>query len=51
MYGAGNLHLYCFALFTESIFGLCFALGCHVSIYAFYFIVERPFIRRTYHPA
>ena len=51
MYGAGNLHLYCFALFTESIFGLCFALGCHVSIYAFYFIVERPFIRRTYPPA
>jgi hypothetical protein len=51
MYGAGNLHLYCFALLTESEFGLWFALGCHVSIYAFYFIVEKPFIRRTYHPA
>ncbi len=51
MYGAGNLHLYCFALLTGSEFGLWYALGCHVSIYAFYFIVEKPFIRRTYHPA
>jgi len=51
MYGAGNLHLYCFALLTESEFGLWYALGCHVSIYAFYFIVEKPFIRRTYPPA
>ena len=48
MYGVGNLHLYCFALLTGSVFGLWFALGCHVSIYAFYFIVEKPFIRRTY---
>jgi len=48
MYGAGNLHLYCFALLTGSEFGLWYALGCHVSIYAFYFIVEKPFIRRTY---
>ncbi len=48
MYGVGNLHMYCFVLLTGSAFGLWFALGCHVSIYAFYFIVEKPFIRRTY---
>ncbi|MBC8243663.1 MAG: hypothetical protein H8E20_04660 [Verrucomicrobia bacterium] len=51
MYGVGNLHLYCTALFTGSLFGLWFALACHASIYAFYLIVERPFIRRTYQPA
>jgi len=51
MYGVGNLHLYCSALFTESLFGLWYAIGCHISIYIFYFIVEKPFIRRTYHPA
>ncbi|HJO09528.1 MAG TPA: methyltransferase, partial [Verrucomicrobiota bacterium] len=48
MYGVGNLHIYCFPLVTGSTFGLWFALGCHVSIYAFYFIVEKPFIRRAY---
>jgi len=48
MYGMGNLHLYCTALYFESLFGLWFALGCHLSIYAFYLLVERPFIRRTY---
>ena len=51
MYGVGNLHSYCPALLTGSLFGLWFALGCHLSIYAFYFFVERPFIRRTYQHA
>ncbi len=51
MYEVGNVQRYCCALVSSSVFGLCFALGCHVSIYAFYFIVERPFIRRTYPPA
>ena len=48
MYGAGNLHLYGPALITGSLLGLSFAIACHIGIYAFYYIVERPFIRRTY---
>jgi len=51
MYGVGNLHLYCAPLYTESLFGLWFAVGCHLSIFAFYLLVERPFIRRIYQPA
>jgi len=48
MYGAGNLHAYGPALITGSLLGLSFALACHIGIYAFYFIVEKPFIRRMY---
>jgi len=48
MYGAGNMHGYSAALFVGSIPGLLFALCCHLGIYGFYFLVERPFIRRTY---
>lgn len=48
MYGAGNLQLYGPALITGSLLGLSFAIACHIGIYGFYFIVEKPFIRRTY---
>ena len=48
MYGVGNFHAYCPALITGSLIGLSFALACHMGIYAFYFIVEKPFIRRIY---
>ena len=48
MYGVGNFHAYGPALITGSLLGLSFALACHIAIYAFYFIVEKPFIRRTY---
>ena len=48
MYGVGNFHAYGPALITGSLIGLSFALACHIGIYAFYFIVEKPFIRRTY---
>jgi protein-S-isoprenylcysteine O-methyltransferase Ste14 len=51
MYGVGNFHAYGPALIMNSLTGLSFALACHIGIYAFYFIVEKPFIRRTYHPA
>ena len=48
MYGAGNMHGYSAALVVGSIPGLLFALCCHLGIYGFYFLVERPFVRRTY---
>jgi protein-S-isoprenylcysteine O-methyltransferase Ste14 len=48
MYGTGNIHAYGPALVTGSLMGLVFALACHIGIYSFYFIVEKPFIRRTY---
>lgn len=48
MYGVGNLHGYCPALLTGSLHGLVFALLCHLGIFAFYFLVEAPFIKRTY---
>ena len=48
MYGAGNMHGYSAALFVGSLPGLVFALCCHLGIYGFYFLVERPFVRRTY---
>ena len=48
MYGVGNLHAYAGALVLQSSWGLLFAAVCHASIFAFYRIVEYPFIRRTY---
>lgn len=48
MYGVGNLHAYAGALLMQSGWGLLFAALCHVSIFAFYRVVEYPFIRRTY---
>lgn len=48
MYGVGNIHAYGPALVTGSLVGLIFALACHIGIYGFFFIVEKPFIRRTY---
>ena len=48
MYGVGNFHAYGPALIMDSLTGLSFALACHIGIYAFYFIVEKPFIRRVY---
>jgi protein-S-isoprenylcysteine O-methyltransferase Ste14 len=48
MYGVGQLHAYGYAILNRSIAGVLATLACHCLIYAFYFAVERPFIRRTY---
>lgn len=48
MYGVGNFHAYCTAIVTGSAFGLWYAVACHIGIYGFYYIVEKPFIRRVY---
>ena len=48
MYGVGNWHGYAVALLAGSTAGLVFAAVCHLSIYGFYFIVEKPFIVELY---
>ncbi|MFH1452134.1 MAG: methyltransferase [archaeon] len=50
MYGIGYLYGYLGALIMQSLDGLIFVAICHLSIYIFYFLVERPFVRKTYHP-
>ena len=48
MYGVGNFHAYAGAVATCSAFGLWYGLACHIGIYGFYFLVEKPFIKRVY---
>ena len=48
MYGVGYLHSYCLGIMFGSIFGLVYALICNVSIFIFYYLVELPFIKKTY---
>jgi len=46
MYGVGQLHAYGLALMSNSMSGLVAAAFCQLSIYGFYFAVERPFLAR-----
>ena len=48
MYGIGYLHSYCLGIMSGSEWGLVYAAVCHLSIFVFYWIVEKPFIIRTY---
>ncbi len=48
MYGVGNLSLYGAAIEAGSLEGLVVAMIFQGSIYLFYGMVERPFIRRVY---
>ncbi|MBT5595104.1 MAG: hypothetical protein HOA11_07295 [Euryarchaeota archaeon] len=48
MYGIGYLHSYCLAIMLGSVWGLVYAAVCHLSIFVFYRIAEKPFIVRTY---
>ncbi len=50
MYSVGNLHTYALALFTGRWPGVIAAAVYQASIYGFDFLVEQPFIRRTYGP-
>lgn len=49
MYGVGYLHSYCLGIMFSSNFGLIYALICNLSIFIFYFLVESPFIKKTYY--
>jgi protein-S-isoprenylcysteine O-methyltransferase Ste14 len=48
MYSVGNLQAYGSALMDASWQGLIIAGVFHASLYAFYFLLERPFVRRSY---
>jgi hypothetical protein len=48
MYGIGQLHGYGYAIINRSLGGLFAIALCHMLIYAFYYAVERPFIRRVF---
>lgn len=48
MYGPGYAHAYGLALLADSWLALAAAAACQLGIYAFYLIVERPFVRRVY---
>ncbi len=48
MYGIGYLHSYCLGIILGSVWGLVYAAVCHLSIFVFYRIAEKPFIVRTY---
>jgi protein-S-isoprenylcysteine O-methyltransferase Ste14 len=48
MYGVGNLQAYGAAIWFLSWPGLVIAAVFQISIYVFYFFIERPFIHNTY---
>jgi len=48
MYGIGYLHSYCLGIMLGSEWGLVYAAICHLSIFVFYRIAEKPFIVKTY---
>lgn len=50
MYGIGLLTMYGTSISAGSTTGVALSLFFHLSIYAFYFTVEKPFIRRAYPP-
>ena len=50
MYGIGNLQAYGGAIWFRSWEGLLAAAVFQASIYIFYFLFERPFIKKTYSP-
>ncbi len=51
MYGIGQLQVYAIAIYYNSIYGLIFGAINQLLVFLFYFVVEKPFIYRTYiHP-
>lgn len=48
MYGIGQLQVYAIAIYYDSIYGLIFGAINQMLVFLFYFMVEKPFIYRTY---
>jgi protein-S-isoprenylcysteine O-methyltransferase Ste14 len=48
MYGVGQLQAYAIAIWYGSLPGLLIALVNQCSVFLFYFVLEKPFIRRVY---
>jgi protein-S-isoprenylcysteine O-methyltransferase Ste14 len=48
MYGLGQLQVYAVAIYYHSVYGLIFGAIYQGLVFLFYFMVEKPFIQRTY---
>lgn len=48
MYGVGNLTTYGLAFYYRSTPGLIASGFCHISIFAFNYLIEQPFVKRMY---
>lgn len=48
MYGIGQVQVYAIAIYYNSVYGLIFGAINQLLVFLFYFIVEKPFIYRTY---
>lgn len=48
MYGIGQVQVYAIAIYYNSVYGLVFGAINQLLVFLFYFIVEKPFIYRTY---
>ena len=48
MYGIGQVQVYAIALYYDSIYGLIFGAVNQLLVFLFYFLLEKPFIYRTY---
>ena len=48
MYGIGQIQAYALALWYGSSIGLIVALVNQLLVFTFYFLVEKPFIKRVY---
>jgi protein-S-isoprenylcysteine O-methyltransferase Ste14 len=48
MYGLGQLQVYAVAIYYHSVYGLIFGAINQGLVFLFYFMVEKPFIQRTY---
>ena len=48
MYGIGQIQVYAIAIYYGSMYGLLFAIINQILVFVFYFVVEKPFIYKTY---
>lgn len=48
IYGVGHLTAYAVAIYNNSLYGIIFSAINQACVFAFYFIIEKPFIKRVY---
>lgn len=48
MYGVGQLQVYAIAIYYHSVYGLLFGLLNQALVFSYYYLLEKPFICRTY---
>ena len=48
MYGIGQIQVYAIAIYYGSVYGILFGAINQILVFGFYYLVEKPFIKRTY---